>query len=59
MNGSCTGRCIHFKDYRKNGGKYADGFCRCIQCEAVFRHDGVWCSCCSNRVRRRTRYKKK
>jgi len=54
MSGKCKGRCPSLKDYRRNGGKYADGFCRCIVCDAVFRYEGIFCPCCSTRVRRRS-----
>jgi len=52
---ACKGVCGTFKDARINGGRYNQGFRRCITCEMCFKYVGAWCQCCGNRIRTKAR----
>jgi hypothetical protein len=55
---TCKGICIRHKAPRphvNNGNRYSTGQKRCQICEIFIIWDGLWCSCCSYRLRMRPR----
>jgi hypothetical protein len=56
---NCTGICIRYKAKRlDNGGRYVKGQKRCQRCEIFINWEGLWCPCCSYRLRLKPRNKK-
>jgi hypothetical protein len=48
----CKGICIRHKAQKPVGsGGYATGQKRCQICETFIKWDGLWCPCCSCRLR--------
>jgi hypothetical protein len=55
---TCKGICIRHKVARpteNNGYRYSTGQKRCQVCEIFLNWDGLWCSCCSYRLRSKPR----
>jgi hypothetical protein len=55
---TCKGICIRHKAPRphvNNGNRYSTGQKRCQICEIFIKWDGLWCPCCSYRLRMRPR----
>ncbi|HXX96201.1 MAG TPA: hypothetical protein VEL11_03680, partial [Candidatus Bathyarchaeia archaeon] len=53
---SCNGRCIRHKARKQVGlGRYAAGQKRCQICEVFLQWDGLFCPCCSYRLRTKPR----
>jgi hypothetical protein len=53
---TCKGICIRHKAQKLVGtGRYAAGQKRCQVCELFIKWDGLWCPCCSYRLRTRPR----
>ena len=49
---TCKGICIRHKAQKPVGsGRYATGQKRCQICEIFIKWDGLWCPCCSCRLR--------
>ena len=50
---TCKGICIRHKAPRpvNNGNRYSTGQKRCQVCEIFIKWDGLWCPCCSYRLR--------
>ena len=48
----CKGICIRHKAHKPYcSGRYAIGQKRCQICEIFIKWDGLWCPCCSCRLR--------
>jgi|LWDU01.1.fsa_nt_gi hypothetical protein len=55
MNGRCTGLCLKykFKSITPRLSKYEQGASRCNNaCEVFIKWDGIFCPCCSIRLRK-------
>ena len=53
---TCKGICIRHKAQKQVGtGRYAAGHKRCQVCEIFIKWEGLWCPCCSYRLRTRPR----
>jgi hypothetical protein len=53
---TCKGICIRHKAPRPTiGTRYSTGQKRCQICEIFIKWDGLWCPCCSYRLRMRPR----
>ena len=54
---TCKGICIRHKAPRpvNNGNRYSNGQKRCQVCEIFIKWDGLWCPCCSYRLRMKPR----
>ena len=55
--GHCNARCKEFvaKKPLDGGGRYANGQKRCNICEKYMIWDGLFCPCCGNQLRQKTR----
>jgi len=47
----CKGNCSRIKVSASFGKKYANGLKRCTQCEIYTRWEGIFCPCCSGKLR--------
>lgn len=60
---TCNGVCIRYKAKKPAGvGRYAVKQRRCQVCEIFIKWEGLWCPCCSYRLRtkpRNIKYKQK
>ena len=53
---ACKGICVRHKACRPLGtGRYAVGQKRCQTCDMFIKWDGIWCPCCSIRLRTKPR----
>jgi hypothetical protein len=53
---TCKGICVRHKAPRPViGNRYSTGQKRCQVCEIFLKWDGLWCPCCSYRLRMRPR----
>ena len=53
---TCKGICIRHKAQKPTGiGRYSSGQKRCQICEIFLNWNGLWCPCCSYRLRSRPR----
>lgn len=57
---TCKGVCDRYKAKKPAGkeGRYASGQMRCQVCEIFIQWEGLWCPCCSYRLRGTPRNKK-
>jgi hypothetical protein len=55
---ACKGICDRFKAPKpSSGGRYENGQRRCQMCEIFINWEGLWCPCCSYRLRTKPRNK--
>src|SRR5210317_1581457 len=53
---TCKGICVRYKAQKPVGtGRYASGQRRCQMCEIFIKWEGLWCPCCSYRLRTKPR----
>ena len=53
---TCKGICDRYKALKPSGiGRYASGQRRCQMCEKYINWEGLWCPCCSYRLRTKPR----
>ena len=52
----CAGTCLKYKAPKlRNRTMKEAGVKMCIRCETMMKYDGVWCPCCKNRLRTKSR----
>ena len=52
----CKGICVRHKAHKPvDAGRYSTGQKRCQMCEIFLKWDGLWCPCCSYRLRSKPR----
>jgi hypothetical protein len=61
---TCKGICVHHQAQKPTNGlsRYLDGQKRCQVCQLYIKWDGIWCPCCSTKLRlspRGRRYREK
>jgi len=53
---ACKGICPRYQASKPiKGGRYANGQRRCQICEIFVKWEGLWCPCCSYRLRTKPR----
>lgn len=53
---ACKGVCVRYKAQKPSvGGRYEAGQKRCQICEEFIWWEGLWCPCCSYRLRAKPR----
>jgi hypothetical protein len=57
---TCRGICIRHKTQKpaSNFSRYLNGQKRCQGCNLFLKWDGLWCPCCSTKLRTRPRSQK-
>ncbi len=55
----CKGVCPRYKAQKpRSGGRYEAGQKRCQVCEIYLEWEGIWCPCCTYRLRSNPRNRK-